>query len=710
MGATLLFWGWQTGSTAFFIAGAVMGAILESSRLFKTRWEFSDDEFGRVWTFCNVLFVAAVIFAFNDNGGPSGLSELFENFSAASEHTASNAGAMTVDAVIRWLPMIFFLFILAQTFSPADGVPLEAVFLYLRSRLKRARKRGQAVPPTRRFDASYPFFALCLFSAAGHTVEGNSFYFGLAALVSWALWPVRSRRYSLPIWIGALVVAIVAGFFGQRLFGQLSRLAEEYDPQLLSYLMRSSADPKKSWTDIGDVSRLKLSGRIVVRVQPQDGAPPPVYLREASYRELAESAVNINKRIYKQLVWDTGNTNNEFPPMTETPPESGIFPLHPESDNRSLVTIGCYLNGINRDDKYAYGVLPLPADCNRLENSRAYFVYQNNLGTVLAEGPRLMIFDACYGSGMIRDDLPNADESISNEDLEVPTNEIPAIKTVISRLDVTGKSDEEKIFAVTRFFADNFIYSLTQENLPVADTNDTALSRFLLKSHKGHCEYFATATVLLLRQLGIPARYAVGFFVHEPSGNGYVVRQRDAHAWCLVWNKKKRTWENLDTTPPSWVATEREEASPLEFLSDFQSWVEFEVLRFFDYSHNNIRQYIFWPLIPALAFLLYRIFRGSRRHKNQAKPAEPFPWPGLDSEFYRLEQELARHGLPRQPGEPLSAWLQRATTHPELSKLKERMEKILRLHYRYRFDPQGLSDLERRELRDDVKTCLALDE
>lgn len=705
MGATLLFWGWQTG---FYVPGAIMAVILESSRVVKARWEFSDDEFARVWTFCNVLFLAAVIFAFNSNGGPSGLAELFENLDATAGHSASNASALTVDAVIRWLPMIFFLFIAAQTFSPADGVPLEAVFLYLRSRLKKARKKGQSVPPSRRFDASYPYFALCLFSAAGHAVEDNSFYFGLSALTAWALWPQRSRRFSLPVWIAVMAAAIVAGYFGQRGFGQLSHLAEEYDPQLLS-LFNSMTNPKKSWTDIGDVGRLKLSGRIVVRVEPQEGAPPPVYLRQASYRKLAENNANSrgHNHIYKQLVWETGSTNGEFPQMAETPPESGIFPLHPEPANRSVVTIACYLNGVNRDDKYAEDVLPLPADCSRLENSRAYFVYQNNLGTVIAEGPRLMIFDARYGSGMIRDDPPEADESVTNEDLDVPPNEIPALQTVISDLNVSGKTDDEKISAVRRFFADDFTYSLTQEDPMTFSTNSTALSRFLLDTRTGHCEYFATATVLLLRQLGIPARYAIGYFVHEPARLGYVVRLRDAHAWCLVWNKKNRTWENFDTTPASWVKDEAEHASPLQFLSDFESWGEFEILKFFDYSHNNIREYIFWPLIPALAFLLYRILRGSRRHKNEAGPTDRALWPGLDSEFYQLEEKLVRYGLPRQPGEPLSAWLQRATNDSQLAKLKRPLENILLLHYRYRFDPRGLSPSEREALRQEVETCLS---
>ena len=76
--------------------------------------------------------------------------------------------------------------------------------------------------------------------------------------------------------------------------------------------------------------------------------------------------------------------------------------------------------------------------------------------------------------------------------------------------------------------------------MPPPGTNKdvTPLSRFLLKTRAGHCEYFATATVLLLRELGIPARYAVGYAVHETSRQRLRRALRDAHAWCLVWNEQ----------------------------------------------------------------------------------------------------------------------------------------------------------------------------
>jgi hypothetical protein len=702
MGVTLLFWGWQAG----FLPEAVgMAFILEGSRAIKTRWEFSDDEFTRVLTFCSVLFLAAMIFAFNSNSGPTDFGQLLQNPNATSERNAGNASTLTVDALIRWLPMIFFLFMVAQTFSPGNSVPLEAISLYLRSRMKRARKRGQVLPPSRRIDISYPYFALCLFSASGHPAQDDYFYYGLCILILWALWPQRSRRFILPVFLGTFALAAAAGYWGQHGFIQLVRMAGEYDPQFLSLFWHPRTNPEESMTSIGDIGRKKLSGKIIIRLMPENGAPVPVYLREASYRKLEE----INYHDRPQLSWDAGitNNNNDFPEVSETPRDSGIWPLHAAPANKSHVSIACYLDGMNQNNKDPEGLLPLPADCNRLENLHAYFVYQNNIGAVQAEGPRLVIFDACFGSGAIMDVRPESDTYTTNQDLFVPPAEAPAISQIISQLNVSDKSDEEKIAAVSTFFANHFTYSLWQKDPPkIPGTTNTPLAQFLLNTKSGHCEYFATATVLLLRELGIPARYAVGYYVHEQSGNGYVVRMRDGHAWCLLWDKKHNVWQNFDTTPGTWIDEEGDRASPFQFLSDFQSWVQFQVLRFFYYSHSNIREYVFWALIPALAFLLYRIFRSSHRYQKDEEPAHANR-PGIDSEFYRLEQKLIQIGAVRERGEPLSLWLRRVTKDPGLAGLKQPLENVLWLHYRYRFDPGGLDSTERQTLRREVEACLS---
>jgi hypothetical protein len=239
----------------------------------------------------------------------------------------------------------------------------------------------------------------------------------------------------------------------------------------------------------------------------------------------------------------------------------------------------------------------------------------------------------------------------------------------------------------------------------LSSTSETPLARFLLRSRSGHCEYFATATVLLLRRLEIPARYAVGYGVHEASGNRYVVRQRDAHAWCQVWDEARQIWQDFDTTPGTWVQEEAQRASSLQFLSDVWSRVGFEFSKL-RWGQYRIRQYLLWSMVPVLAVLLFQIIFRRRRRARGSGQLTTSSWPGLDSEFYQLEQRLMASGLRRKTGEPLSGWLARTQAEPVAKEVQQPLQELLRLHYRYRFDPQGLSRAERQRLRHQARACL----
>jgi hypothetical protein len=157
------------------------------------------------------------------------------------------------------------------------------------------------------------------------------------------------------------------------------------------------------------------------------------------------------------------------------------------------------------------------------------------------------------------------------------------------------------------------------------------------------------------------------------------------------------------------VATESKRASATQWLSDFGSWVRFEIAKF-RWGQINLRQYLLWALVPVLAFLLFQIvFRHRRKRRVQARnnsPGAVIFWPGLDSEFYALERRLAARGVPRLPSEPLAGWLARALAEPALADLRKPLQKLLRLHYRHRFDPRGLNGPERETLMQEVKICL----
>src|SRR5436190_6695271 len=180
LGAALLFWGWQTD---FLVPGAIMAVVLESSRFIKLRWDLADDDFKRIWTFCALLFLAAAVYAFADSGGPEGIGRFFQGPNLNSEREAGAASARTAAALVRWQPMVFFLFVSAQVFSSSQEIPLHTISLILRRRWKRAKKLGQAPPAVRGVDVTYPYFAVCLFAASVHRNENNLFFWGLCVLL-----------------------------------------------------------------------------------------------------------------------------------------------------------------------------------------------------------------------------------------------------------------------------------------------------------------------------------------------------------------------------------------------------------------------------------------------------------------------------------------------------------------------------------------------
>ena len=75
---------------------------------------------------------------------------------------------------------------------------------------------------------------------------------------------------------------------------------------------------------------------------------------------------------------------------------------------------------------------------------------------------------------------------------------------------------------------------------------------FILGDLEGHCEYFASAMVLLARAQGLPSRLVNGFAggVSNPVGDFLEVTRADAHAWVEV-HFEQAGWVRFDPTPPS---------------------------------------------------------------------------------------------------------------------------------------------------------------
>lgn len=100
---------------------------------------------------------------------------------------------------------------------------------------------------------------------------------------------------------------------------------------------------------------------------------------------------------------------------------------------------------------------------------------------------------------------------------------------------------------LARYFQDNFTYSLTHQF--ITGDNDPVVD-FVLDQHPAHCEYFATATAMMLRCVDVPTRYVTGYvFTQMDDDDEYwLARNRDAHAWVEAYDDRSQQWFPVEAT------------------------------------------------------------------------------------------------------------------------------------------------------------------
>ncbi|MBX9723224.1 MAG: transglutaminase-like domain-containing protein, partial [Candidatus Obscuribacterales bacterium] len=101
-------------------------------------------------------------------------------------------------------------------------------------------------------------------------------------------------------------------------------------------------------------------------------------------------------------------------------------------------------------------------------------------------------------------------------------------------------------------------------DIPPTPAGSDSVSDFLLRTHTGFCEHFASALTIMCRTQGIPARlvtgYAPGNF--NPFTGLWEVRLAEAHSWTEIY-VRKIGWVPLDATPGGMDVYEPQEAASL---------------------------------------------------------------------------------------------------------------------------------------------------
>ncbi len=136
--------------------------------------------------------------------------------------------------------------------------------------------------------------------------------------------------------------------------------------------------------------------------------------------------------------------------------------------------------------------------------------------------------------------LQNYSDNIYEKYLQLPESLPSRVEDLAISLTTQIDNNYEKVKAIEYYLSNNFNYTLTPTSTP--EENDF-VDYFLFEGKEGYCVYYATAMTVMVRTLGIPARYVEGYKMPSesyitPDGfptNIYLVTNENAHAWVEVY-------------------------------------------------------------------------------------------------------------------------------------------------------------------------------
>ncbi len=109
-------------------------------------------------------------------------------------------------------------------------------------------------------------------------------------------------------------------------------------------------------------------------------------------------------------------------------------------------------------------------------------------------------------------------------------------------VDITANEDNwyDKVRAVEKYFSKE-AYVYDQFDVPVPEEGQDYVDQFLFETQKGYCDNFSTSMVVLVRSLGIPARWVKGYTEGEyrkqidSEYKLYEISNNNAHSWVEVF-------------------------------------------------------------------------------------------------------------------------------------------------------------------------------
>ncbi|MDQ0892443.1 hypothetical protein QFZ81_007531 [Paenibacillus sp. V4I9] len=137
--------------------------------------------------------------------------------------------------------------------------------------------------------------------------------------------------------------------------------------------------------------------------------------------------------------------------------------------------------------------------------------------------------------------------------LQLPAAMPRSVRSIAEQVTANRLTPYAKAVAIEQYLSNTYTYSLEKPTHP--SRNEDFVSHFLFVDQTGYCDHFSTSMVVLLRSVGVPARWVKGFapgtLQTSTDGDGLkevMVRNQDAHSWVEVYFPSMG-WVPFEPTP-----------------------------------------------------------------------------------------------------------------------------------------------------------------
>ena len=460
------------------------------------------------------------------------------------------------------------------------------------------------------------------------TLTANGVLFAAAAALYADAMRIRGdevcRRRRRVLTIAVLIIVAASSSLSRQLFAQIVQLRRALASQLSAQQSRASSVGFATDGGLYNMSRQKRTHSLLptLRVFCQDS---PGYLRGRVYDRFDGVRWHSDVPVHRT---SAAGPDAQHP---ATLPENRLFVVRQQG--------GPWQTFHLKSEPGLAGFFFLPLEAGLLEVTGSRIAVDQH--DIVVRGPGALEYRWHAGR-------PFAERPANAylESLRQPFPRLdPRVDQLANRLFRGSNTLAERIDAVRSYFRDNYLYSLDGFDTP--DSTDS-VSHFLLEQPPGHCEYFATGTIALLRTQGVPCRYATGFLVLELEDENeeyWVARNRDAHAWVEAFDNESQRWLVVESTPGIELAAQRQTDKNAggQGGSNAQSNPG---LVLWNSGLSAVKELLRSPTYVLGLITLVLLIRYLMIHRRDSKGA-------LEAMRLWLERGLRRRGLVRRPSETL---------------------------------------------------------